>query len=100
MAKKGEQWRHEGDYPSKERDVYPSEEQTLLQRHQYQRLCVCARIRAGSISRLSLHILRFLPSVYEIKKDKENTDLTTPRQCKKNIIIRSQLKDKIAFGKN
>ena len=86
MAKKGKQWRHEGDYPSKGWDVYPSDWQTLLQRYQYQRLCVCARIREGLISRLSLHILRFLPSVYEIKKDKENTDTTTPRQCKKIII--------------
>ena len=54
--------------------------------------------KSGSISRLPPHILRFLPSVYGIKKDKENTDITTQRKCEKNYHS-LLLKDKIAFRK-
>ena len=54
--------------------------------------------KSGSISRLSPHILRFLLSVYGMKKDKENTDITTQRKCEKNYHS-LLLKDKISFRK-
>ena len=48
----------------KGRDVYPSDGQTLLQRHQYQYACLCAELQESSVSCLSPHYLVSWSPVY------------------------------------
>ena len=68
MAKKGKQWGHEEDYSSKGRDVYPSDCKLCYNAININVFVSVPEFESGLISRLSPHILRFLQSVYGIKK--------------------------------
>ena len=77
MAKKGKQWRHEGDYPSKGRDVYPSEGQTInINVFVFAPLQNCKTAQSFV---LSPHINVSQRQFMEWKKDKGNTHTMTQR---------------------